>query len=258
MIVSKLHTKGLGDAALGIRASKLEQFWDWVSLEPVGAESADTFSLLAEFPRAGDLVQSKYERDIVVPLNGPWFLELVEISTGETIATGTTGDISATAADVSTLLDRLTATRANLLDNLVNADVKISSRPAIADLLGSKVTSILQLMSTVLDGERHVVRRAAQKSFTFTFSADFPLDGTEKIYFTWKKDPLAATAVVDKLCTITDAAKRTCVVAFTAGEMTIDPGEYLGEVTIYDAAMTADTVRKPVACIIYVEQNVRA
>lgn len=122
MIISKLHTKGLGDNALGVRASKLDQFWDWVALASVGAESADTMSLMTEYPRAGDLVQSKYERVITAPTNGPWFIEIVEMSTGETIATGSTEDLSAEIAAVAATLAVINGDGDTAVDHNTAAD----------------------------------------------------------------------------------------------------------------------------------------
>ncbi len=229
-------------------------------VEPTSIEVWIVSRLAQELSRAGDILVDPATDKI----DGSNMAKDSTVAKGEDLAivagyisNGAYG-LSALNTDLDALLGRLTATRALLLDNLINADVKTSTRAALVDLLGSKTSSVIQQMVTVQDGEQLIVRRGAKKTFTFTFSADFPLDGTEKIYFTWKKDPNDAVPAVDKLCTITDAAKRTCSVDFTAVEMTIDPGNYKAEVTIYDAAMAAATVRKPVACDIYVEQNVRA
>jgi hypothetical protein len=91
MIFGARFDAGLGDAALFLRFSRLGQFWDWVAGEVVNSESPDTGLLVVEYPNSGDSVQSWYGTDITVPAGGPWTVELVEASTGATVATDNTG-----------------------------------------------------------------------------------------------------------------------------------------------------------------------
>jgi hypothetical protein len=86
MVFGTRHTAGLGDSALFLRLSRLGQFWDWIAGEIVNEETSDTALYVVEYPNSGDAVQSWYGADITVPAGGPWTVELVEASTGATIA----------------------------------------------------------------------------------------------------------------------------------------------------------------------------
>jgi hypothetical protein len=104
MVFGTRHTAGLGDSALFLRLSRLGQFWDWIAGEIVTGESSDTALYVIEYPNSGDAVQSWYGADITVPAGGPWTVEIVEASTGATIATDSTvlADRTLLAAEYAT------------------------------------------------------------------------------------------------------------------------------------------------------------
>jgi hypothetical protein len=95
MIFGARFDAGLGDAALFLRFSRLGQFWDWVAGEAVGSESSNTELLVVEYPNSGDAAQSWYGADVTLPDGGPWTVELVLASTGETVASDVAGALEA-------------------------------------------------------------------------------------------------------------------------------------------------------------------
>jgi hypothetical protein len=95
MVFGARHTAGLGDSALFLRLSRLGQFWDWVAGELVNSESPDTGLLVVEYPNVSDVAQSWYGADVTVPDGGPWTVELVLASTGETVASDLAGALEA-------------------------------------------------------------------------------------------------------------------------------------------------------------------
>ena len=93
MIRSWRYTKGAGNAAIYLRAKNAGQYWNFSTLAWVAAEAAATKAFLTEYADAGDAEESDFEVSFAEPPLGPWKVEIVEASTGETIAEGNT-DVS--------------------------------------------------------------------------------------------------------------------------------------------------------------------
>lgn len=177
------YTKGLGDAALGLRASKLGQYWDWVALAAVGAESADTMKLLTEYANAGDAVESQYVVDFTAPLNGPWDLEIVVISTGRTIAVGSTTEAT-TETNVTAIL--------------------------------SAVNGFLPQTAHVFTaGEKIVVPQGDVMNLPFSLGSAHDCTGKRLYFYAW--DNNTGQLFITKLeCTLTDALNVIGTVPLTA------------------------------------------
>jgi hypothetical protein len=105
MIYGDRYTAGLGDSALFLRLSRLGQFWDWIAGEAITGETSDTALYVVEYPNSGDSAQSWYGADITVPAGGPWTVELVEASTGVTIASDVAGVIPPVDYPITVTLD---------------------------------------------------------------------------------------------------------------------------------------------------------
>lgn len=183
-VVEDRNTKGLGNLECYARFRSLGQYWDLVALAWVASESADTLHALAEYPDAGDSVESNYGADILYPPGGPFTIELIKITTGEVWAKGTT--------DASVLS----------LGSPMQAGTAVTVSPA--QVLGGALQSLLPINATATieapQGDAYPIpwaigSDAAKTDARFFFIA--------KIYETDADD--AATNIIQEI-TIADAA----------------------------------------------------
>lgn len=112
---------------------------------------------------------------------------------------------------------------------LQRLDAAVSSRVTVADLAGAITSGVLQRLVTVTDGSaQYVVRGDAR---TLVLQAGSGWDFTDRtVWFMAKADARAdnATAIVNRQCTVTDAAGGVAEITLTPEETSV-VGSYAAE-----------------------------
>lgn len=103
-------------------------------------------------------------------------------------------------------------------------------------LTGNISSGVLQNMVTVTDSSPQAIIRGDIKSFTFNLGVQWDLTGGKKVYFIAKADRKAdnSTAIVNRECTVTDAANGVATITLTSAE-TQTVGAYYAEVEVRDS-----------------------
>ena len=101
-------------------------------------------------------------------------------------------------------------------------------------LTGTISSGVLQSMVTVTDSTTQTIIRGDVKTFTFNLGTGWNLTG-KKVYFIAKDRPTSSntTAIVNRVCTVTDAVNGVATITLTADE-TNKSGTYYAEAEVRD------------------------
>lgn len=204
MLVFIRYDSSLGDSAIYVRLRNGTQFWDFVALTWLNAETADCRIYLTEQSDT-DPSESLYSEDITLPSDNPIITEAVLASTGEVLG-----------SDITTL------------QNILEQEAQIVPYVVAVDVQSNSVDE---------DNTDIVLNEKTEVDIIFTVTRDGnPVDlESFEVYFTVKKkltDRLA-NALIHKIGVASDTNKATF--SLTATDTTIPPSDnYIGELSAWD------------------------